>query len=217
MLPFIRSPLALIAALALLPGCDDADDEPSDPLSNADVVRCEMAEDMACIEYQRVRSGKTEAFVVLSEARAVCAAGWLRDGKRPGTFAEGACSTEAALARCSVSRDYRELEAFSKFGGDLDAATKSVIDKGARNVEILKQPQYAPVPVEKQVAIIYLGTQGLLREVPVKRIKAFEEHFLMEMENKLPEVLAEFKKGNLTDDAIRKVTTLANELVPQYR
>src|SRR3954467_3959810 len=58
---------------------------------------------------------------------------------------------------------YRELEAFSKFGGDMDAATKNVIDKGARNVEILKQPQYAPVPVEKQVAIIYLGTQGLLR------------------------------------------------------
>ena len=64
---------------------------------------------------------------------------------------------------------YREMEAFSKFGGDLDAATKLVLDKGARNVEILKQPQYAPVAVEKQVAIIYLGTQGLLRDVPVKR------------------------------------------------
>lgn len=122
MLPFIRSPLALIAALALLPGCDDADDEPSDPLSNADVVRCEMAEDMACIEYQRVRSGKTEAFVVLSEARAVCAAGWLRDGKRPGTFAEGACSTDAALARCSVSRDYLELDYF--YEGFADTETR---------------------------------------------------------------------------------------------
>ena len=63
---------------------------------------------------------------------------------------------------------YREMEAFSKFGGDLDAATKLVLDKGARNVEILKQPQYAPVTVEKQVAIIYLGTQGLLRDVPVR-------------------------------------------------
>src|ERR687886_793965 len=77
---------------------------------------------------------------------------------------------------------YRELEAFSKFGGDLDAATKLVLDKGARNVEILKQTQYNPFPVEKQVAIIYLGTQGLLREVPVKKMKEFEEHFLMEME-----------------------------------
>src|SRR6476620_11612850 len=74
---------------------------------------------------------------------------------------------------------FRELEAFSKFGGDLDAATKLVIDQGARNVEILKQPQYAPVPVEKQVAIIYLGTQNLLRNVPVRRVKAFEEAFLV--------------------------------------
>jgi len=68
---------------------------------------------------------------------------------------------------------YRELEAFSKFGGDLDAATKNVIDKGARNVEILKQPQYTPFTVEKQVAIIYLGTQGLLKDVAVKNVKAF--------------------------------------------
>ncbi|HEY8734711.1 MAG TPA: F0F1 ATP synthase subunit alpha, partial [Puia sp.] len=112
---------------------------------------------------------------------------------------------------------YREMEAFSKFGGDLDATTKLVLDKGARNVEILKQPQYAPVAVEKQVAIIYLGTQGLLRNVRVNKVKAFEEHFLMEMENKLPEVLAEFKKGNLSDDSIRKIVQLANELIPQYK
>jgi F-type H+/Na+-transporting ATPase subunit alpha len=112
---------------------------------------------------------------------------------------------------------YRELEAFSKFGGDMDAATKSVIDKGARNVEILKQPQYSPMPVEKQVAIIYLGTQGLLRDVPVRRVKEFEEHFLMEMDNKLPEVLAEFKSGGLPEEGLRKMTELANSLVPQYK
>jgi F-type H+/Na+-transporting ATPase subunit alpha len=112
---------------------------------------------------------------------------------------------------------YREMEAFSKFGGDLDATTKLVLDKGARNVEILKQPQYAPVPVEKQVAIIYLGTQGLLRNVRVSKVKAFEEHFLMEMDNKLPDVLAEFKKGNLSDESIRKTVQLANELIPQYK
>ncbi len=93
----------------------------------------------------------------------------------------------------------------------------SYLDKGARNVEILKQPQYAPVAVEKQVAIIYLGTQGLLREVRVNKVKAFEEHFLMEMENKLPDVLAEFKKGILTDESIRKTVQLANELIPQYK
>src|ERR1051325_3681791 len=112
---------------------------------------------------------------------------------------------------------YRELEAFSKFGGDLDAATKNVIDKGARNVEILKQPQFAPVPVEKQVAIIYLGTQGLLTQVPVRKIKEFEEHFLMEMENKLPDVMAEFKKGNLPEDGMKKMIDLANGLIPQYK
>ncbi len=112
---------------------------------------------------------------------------------------------------------YREMEAFSKFGGDLDAATKVVLDKGARNVEILKQLQYSPVAVEKQVAIIYLGTQGLLREVAVRRVKEFEEHFLLEMENKLPQVLAEFKKGNLPEDGLKKMVELANGIVPQYK
>lgn len=112
---------------------------------------------------------------------------------------------------------YREMEAFSKFGGDLDPATKVILDKGARNVEILKQPQYSPMPVEKQVAIIYLGTQGLLRDVAVRRTKEFEEHFLMEMENKLPEVLAEFKKGALPDDGVKKMVELANGLIPQYK
>jgi F-type H+/Na+-transporting ATPase subunit alpha len=109
------------------------------------------------------------------------------------------------------------MEAFSKFGGDLDAATKLVIDKGARNVEILKQPQYSPFPVERQVAIIYLGTQGLLRQVAVKKVKEFEEQFLMEMENKLPDVLAEFKKGNLPDDGVKRMVDLANALIPQYK
>jgi F-type H+-transporting ATPase subunit alpha len=112
---------------------------------------------------------------------------------------------------------YRELEAFSKFGGDLDAATKSVIDKGARNVEILKQPQYSPVPVEKQVAIIYLGTQGLLQQVAVSKVKAFEEQFLVEMENKYADILGEFKKGNLPEDGIKKMVELAKGIIPQYK
>jgi F-type H+-transporting ATPase subunit alpha len=111
---------------------------------------------------------------------------------------------------------YREMEAFSKFGGDLDAATKVVLDKGARNVEILKQAQFAPYAVEKQVAMIYLGTNGLLREVPVKNVKAFEEAFLNEMEVRLPEVLTEFKKGNLPEDGIKRMVTLVNELKPRF-
>jgi F-type H+-transporting ATPase subunit alpha len=112
---------------------------------------------------------------------------------------------------------YREMEAFSKFGGDLDAATKVVLDKGARNVEVLKQLQYSPVAVEKQVAIIYLGTQGLLREVAVRKVKQFEEHFLLEMENKYPEILTEFKKGNLPEDGLKKMVELANGIIPQYK
>jgi F-type H+/Na+-transporting ATPase subunit alpha len=112
---------------------------------------------------------------------------------------------------------YREMEAFSKFGGDLDPATELVLDKGARNVEILKQAQYAPYSVEKQVAIIYLGTQGLLREVPVRRVKEFEEQFLMELENKHPEVLASFKKGNLPDDGIKSMVELAKGIIPHFK
>jgi F-type H+-transporting ATPase subunit alpha len=112
---------------------------------------------------------------------------------------------------------YRELEAFSKFGGDLDAATKNVIDKGARNVEILKQAQYSPMTVEKQVAIIYLGSQGLLKEVAVKKVKEFEVQFLQEMDNKLPHVLAEFKKGQLNDASLAEMVELARNLTPHYK
>lgn len=112
---------------------------------------------------------------------------------------------------------YRELEAFAKFGGDLDAATKNVIDKGSRNVEILKQPQFSPYTVEKQIAIIYLGTQNLIREVPVKNVHAFEEAFLREMDLKHADVLAEFKKGNLPEEGINKMVKLAQDLIPQFK
>jgi F-type H+/Na+-transporting ATPase subunit alpha len=112
---------------------------------------------------------------------------------------------------------YREMEAFSKFGGDLDAATKNIIDKGSRNVEILKQLQYNPYSVEKQVAMVYLGTNNLIREVAVKNVKAFEELFLQQMEMKLPDVLKEFKKGNLPEDGIAKMVKLAQDLIPQFK
>jgi F-type H+-transporting ATPase subunit alpha len=111
---------------------------------------------------------------------------------------------------------YREMEAFSKFGGDLDAATKNVLDKGARNVEILKQGQFSPFSVEKQVAMIYLGTNGLLRDVPVKNVRAFEEAFLLALENKMPELLVEFKKGNLPEEGINKMIELVNSMIPQF-
>ncbi len=112
---------------------------------------------------------------------------------------------------------YRELEAFSKFGGDLDAATKAILDKGARNVEILKQPQFTPYTVEKQIAIIYLGTFGLLSDVPVRKVREFEDQFLLEMESKLPNVLESFKGGQLPEDGIKKMVELANTIAHQYR
>jgi F-type H+-transporting ATPase subunit alpha len=111
---------------------------------------------------------------------------------------------------------YRELEAFSKFGSDLDASTKNVLDKGSRNVEILKQGQYSPVTVEKQVAIIYLGTKNLMRKVPVKEIRAFEKEFTNQLEERHPEVLAALKAGKLDDAITGVLETVAKELTGKY-
>ncbi len=112
---------------------------------------------------------------------------------------------------------YRELEAFSKFGSDLDAATKTVLDKGSRNVEMLKQAQFAPVPVEKQVAIIYLGTKNLMRSVPVNRVREFEAEFTSQLELRHPEVLAALKAGKLEDSSTSVLETVAKELAANYQ
>lgn len=112
---------------------------------------------------------------------------------------------------------YRELEAFAKFGSDLDAATLAVIEKGKRNVEILKQPQYSPVTVEKQVAIIYLGTKGLLKDVPVNKVNEFEELFLLKLEQLHSETLLSIKSGKLTDEDTATLEKLASELSAKFR
>ncbi|NEU07564.1 F0F1 ATP synthase subunit alpha [Flavihumibacter sp. R14] len=111
---------------------------------------------------------------------------------------------------------YRELEAFSKFGSDLDAATKSVLDKGARNVELLKQGQFSPEPVEKQVAILYAGTKNLMRNVPVNKIKEFEAEYIQQLEQRHPEVLAGLKAGKLDDNITNALETVAKELAGKY-
>ena len=111
---------------------------------------------------------------------------------------------------------YRELEAFSKFGSDLDAATKSVLDKGARNVELLKQAQFSPVAVEKQVAILYVGTKNLMRNVPVNKVKAFEAEFIQQLEQRYPEVLQGLKDGKLDDTITGALETVAKELGNKY-
>jgi F-type H+-transporting ATPase subunit alpha len=112
---------------------------------------------------------------------------------------------------------YRELEAFAKFGSDLDAATKAVLDKGARNVEILKQAQFSPLSVEKQIAIIYCGTKGLLREVPVNKVREFEVEYLSILEAKHRTVLNDLRDGKFTDEIVNVLEVVAKELSAKYR
>ncbi|NJN33763.1 MAG: F0F1 ATP synthase subunit alpha [Saprospiraceae bacterium] len=112
---------------------------------------------------------------------------------------------------------YRELEAFAKFGSDLDAATKGVLDKGSRNVELLKQPQYSPVTVEKQVAAMYCGTNNLLRNVPVNKVKAFEEALYMALDTRHKGILDNFRKGKLDDADLKTLKDLAAEVANQVK
>ena len=111
---------------------------------------------------------------------------------------------------------YRELEAFSKFGSDLDAATKAVLDKGARNVEILKQGENAPVAVEKQTAIIYAGSQNLLSKVPIKKVKEFETEYLDTLDRNHRDVLDQLRAGKLTDEVKSTLEEVAAELSAKY-
>jgi F-type H+-transporting ATPase subunit alpha len=111
---------------------------------------------------------------------------------------------------------YRELEAFAKFGSDLDAATKSVLDKGARNVEILKQREGDPFTVERQIAIIYVGTKGLIQNVPINKVKAFENEYLDFLEAKHSDVMASLKSGKYTDENTAVLKKVAKELASKY-
>ena len=111
---------------------------------------------------------------------------------------------------------FRELEAFAKFGSDLDDATLLVINKGKRNVEMLKQGLNAPLPVEEQVSIIYCGTKNLMSKVPVEKIKDFEIEFLSFMRNKYAGELTSLKAGKLTDEATKAIESAAAEISSKY-
>jgi F-type H+-transporting ATPase subunit alpha len=111
---------------------------------------------------------------------------------------------------------FRELEAFAKFGSDLDAATLNVIEKGRRNVEILKQAQNDPYTVEDQTAIIYAGSKNLLRSVPVDQVKAFEKTFIEILNSKHRGVLDTIKAGKLTDDVLDTLNSVAKETAAQF-
>ncbi len=112
---------------------------------------------------------------------------------------------------------FRELEAFSKFGSDLDAATMAVLDKGRKNVEILKQDQYAPMPVEKQIAIIYCGTKGLLSGIPVEKVKEFETEFLDYLELKHKDTLAALAQGKSSDEITGILEDVAREIGEKFK
>lgn len=111
---------------------------------------------------------------------------------------------------------YRELEAFSKFGSDLDAATKAVLEKGARNVEILKQGQYQPFRVEQQIAIIYLGTTGALNKVPVNKVKAFETAYLEYLKSKHQDTLNNLASGKIDDNTTSVLKEACAEVIKGY-
>lgn len=112
---------------------------------------------------------------------------------------------------------YRELEAFSKFGSDLDSATKFVLEKGKRNVEILKQAQYSPMKVEHQVAIIACGTNGWLRDVPINKVKNFEEEFVFHLESNEKVLLNSLKEGKLDDQIMTKLEEISKDISRKYK
>jgi F-type H+-transporting ATPase subunit alpha len=111
---------------------------------------------------------------------------------------------------------FRELEAFSKFGSDLDAATKLTIERGRRNTEILKQDQYAPVPVEEQVAIITASTRGFLDKVPANKVKQFEKEFLELMRANQKAVLDNLRAGKFEDGDVEIIKKVALDLASKY-
>ena len=111
---------------------------------------------------------------------------------------------------------YRELEAFSKFSSDLDATTKMVIEKGKRNVEILKQKQYSPMKVEHQIAIICCGVKGWLQNIPVNKVHEFENDYLFALETNHKDVLEKLRQGILDDEILDRLKKVAQEKTSKY-
>jgi F-type H+-transporting ATPase subunit alpha len=112
---------------------------------------------------------------------------------------------------------FRELEAFSKFGSDMDAATKSVLDRGFRNVEILKQAQFTPYSVEKQIAILYLGVNNLMSSVPVIKVREFEIAYLDQLTSRFPDVLTSLKGKEITEEAANRMKEVASDVALAYK
>ena len=113
---------------------------------------------------------------------------------------------------------YRELEAFSKFSSDMDPVTAMTIDRGPKNNQLLIQAQYSPMPVAEQVAILYCGTRGLLKDVPVDKVRDFQDSFLQIIRSNYADtVLAELKRGNLSEEVCKTIEKVAGDVAGQYK
>ena len=113
---------------------------------------------------------------------------------------------------------YRELEAFSKFSSDMDPVTAMTIDRGRKNNQLLIQAQYSPMPVAEQVAILYCGTRGLLKDVPVDKVRDFQDSFLQIIRSNYADtVLAELKRGNLSEEVCKTIEKVAGDVAGQYK
>ena len=112
---------------------------------------------------------------------------------------------------------YRELESFSKFSSDMDAVTAMTLDRGRKNTQLLIQPQYSPMPVGEQIAILYCGVNGLMHDVPVESIRQCQDSFLDKMRATHQDVIDTLSSGKLTDEAIKAIETTMADIAGQYK
>jgi F-type H+-transporting ATPase subunit alpha len=112
---------------------------------------------------------------------------------------------------------YRELEAFSKFSSDMDAVTAMTLDRGRKNTQLLIQPQYSPMPVGEQIAILYCGVHGLMHSVPVDKIRECQDAFLDKLRSSNPEVIETLGSGKIDDDCTKKIEAVMADIAGQYK
>ena len=136
---------------------------------------------------------------------------------RVGGKAQIKCMKKIAGTLRTDQAQFRELEAFAKFGSDLDAVTLSVIDKGRKNVEILKQPEHAPVKVQEQAAIIFCGTKGLMKDVPIDKVREFEKEYIEFMNTSRKDIMDRLAKGEYSDEITNVLTEVAKDLTKKYK
>ena len=136
---------------------------------------------------------------------------------RVGGNAQIKCMKKVAGTLKIAQAQYRELEAFTKFGGDIDPVTARTIDTGRKNERLLVQAQYTPMKVEEQVAIIYCGVNGLLRDVPLDKVAEFEKLFIHYLQGKhKDDVLAVLRTGKIDDDVMAKLKDAAAQISSRY-